>query len=288
MCTTIAKEIKKWKLQESPTLMYYLIQVTASILLLARVRIEASALTGPVIILTLITKIGAWPLHLWYIKLIRIIEIKYKRITIVITWQKILPVILISSMIEKEIYSTLIIRVLCITIIVPLSRLTSKLSIKRVMALSSFNNNGWLLAAALTSLSTFWTFLILYRSTLLVTLKALNMIKNKRTAINLPFWASLLVVSNIGGLPPITIFWAKILVVKTIILEAPTELAIVLIITACYLLYHYLWIVLNEISLIPTKTQLTKSTERIIKPLIITVFSTRTLGAALILFLGLT
>jgi len=288
MCTTIAKEIKKWKLQESPTLMYYLIQVTASILLLARVRIEASALTGPVIILTLITKIGAWPLHLWYIKLIRIIEIKYKRITIVITWQKILPVILISSMIEKEIYSTLIIRVLCITIIVPLSRLTSKLSIKRVMALSSFNNNGWLLAAALTSLSTFWTFLILYRSTLLVTLKALNMIKNKRTAINLPFWASLLVVSNIGGLPPITIFWAKILVVKTIILEAPTELAIVLIITACYLLYHYLWIVLNEISLIPTKTQLTKSTERIIKPLIITVFSTRTLGAALTLFLGLT
>ena len=206
---------------------------------------------------------------------------------VIITWQKIIPVVFICSLTEKIGQNTLIGGLVVLTLLVPLTNLLYNLSIKRILALSSFNNNGWLLAAALTSQAPFWVFLRLYGTTLALTLKGLKALSTKSLRLTSSFWAPTIIVRNIGGLPPITIFWAKIIVVKSLLPWAPTELIMLLILTACYLLYHYLWIVLNEVSQTPVKSQNTKSTEEIRKITII-VTTLRIRGFVVALRLGLT
>jgi NADH:ubiquinone oxidoreductase subunit 2 (subunit N) len=65
------------------------------------------------------------------------------------------------------------------------------------------------------------------------------------------------VVANIGGIPPLTIFWGKILVIKTLLESGfPTEIVLVIIALACFFLYFYMWIPINETVKTPTKTQI--------------------------------
>uniref|UniRef100_UPI00315DD99B NADH dehydrogenase subunit 2 n=1 Tax=Sancassania mycophaga TaxID=3127633 RepID=UPI00315DD99B len=256
MCWIIAKDMKIEKMQEYTTLLYYLVQVMASIILLLTTNMEVSLATCMIMSATLMMKMGVWPIHSWYMKLIKSMEMKQASMLIVMTWQKILPVMLLMSMAKTPEMKTVMLVMALITLVAPLSKLVKNLSMKSIMALSSFNNNGWLMISTVASMQTFLAFLTLYSSSLLITLKSMKFMSTKSMSVALPFWSATLLVSNMGGLPPLTMFWSKILVVKSMMSSTiPTELAFVLMITACYFLYHYLWMVMNEMSWSPMKTQ---------------------------------
>nr|YP_009498343.1 NADH dehydrogenase subunit 2 [Rhizoglyphus robini]AWX53542.1 NADH dehydrogenase subunit 2 [Rhizoglyphus robini] len=288
MCWVISKNSKESKHQESPIFLYYIIQVMASVVLLTMAISQESAISQTLLMFCLLMKMGVWPIHLWYMKLIDNMEMKQSSMLLVMTWQKILPIILILSILEKEEMKLLILALALLTLATPVTNLIKSLSVKSILASSSLNNNGWLMVASVCCMNTFFLFLFIYSITLWVTLKSMVAMTLKSMKTGMPFWSATLVVSNMGGLPPLTMFWAKVLIIKSAIeSEMPSEVLLSLVLIACYFLYHYLWMMLNEMAWSPTKSQNTyKSNKEVKTTKMVTL--TSMLSFVLLLTLGLT
>lgn len=274
MCYILSNRSEANKKRRSSTFIYYLIQVLLSILIISWVFYanKERHIIRLVVCLAIIRKVGIWPFHGWYVKLIITIEIKQKAIIVIITWQKILPIMLVIAI---KITASLTIAAMLIiggTILASLSRLNYKIEIKKIIAISSINNNSWILLRALVSNRCFFTFILVYSTALLTTLKILEKIKEKYKHLIKNFWINTLIVRNISGLPPLALFWGKITVVKIIIKRnMPREIALVLILSACLLIYHYLWITIGETSHTPEKSQINLKTTREIKIMIVVI-----------------
>nr|YP_009050201.1 NADH dehydrogenase subunit 2 [Sancassania berlesei]AGZ63939.1 NADH dehydrogenase subunit 2 [Sancassania berlesei] len=266
MCWVISKNSKESKYQESPIFLYYIIQVMASVVLLVLATSQESSISQTLLMFCLLMKMGVWPIHLWYMKLIDSMEMKQSSMLLVMTWQKILPIILILSILEKEEMKLLILALAVITLATPVTNLIKSLSVKSILASSSLNNNGWLMVASVCCMDTFFLFLLIYSITLWVTLKSMMTMTLKSMKTGMPFWSGTLVVSNMGGLPPLTMFWAKVLIIKSAIeSEMPSEVLLSLVLIARYFLYHYLWMTLNEMAWSPTKSQNTYKSNKEVK-----------------------
>merc|ERR1711862_807341 len=77
---------------------------------------------------------------------------------------------------------------------------------------------------------------------------------------------------------PTSTILSKILVIKAIIKrEIPSEIALTLIVSACLLIYHYLWITINETMRTPEKSQITtkRRKEKITMTIVIRVRAVR-------------
>lgn len=265
MCYIITGRSKKIKKGETTTFLYYLIQVLLSIIIIRVIfyRNIERIINKIIVVIAVLGKIGMWPLHGWYIKLISNLEIKQSSIIIVITWQKVLPIILILSIKIRESIILWVMLILTITLIASLSRLEKKFEIKKIIAVSSINNNSWILIRRLVSVTVFSTFIIIYSTSLVLTLSYLEKIAEKVKTIGKRFWVNVLIIRNLSGLPPLAIFWAKVIIIKELIRTGtPSELALLMIISACFLIYHYLWIILNEISHSPEKSQIKIKTKK--------------------------
>lgn len=205
-----------------------------------------------VILICIIIKLGAWPTHLWYIKLIERIKIK-KSLMLIITWQKILPIYVLSILSDKTLI-VISLRVFCI--LSSMRWLKKNISIKRTIALSSLNNNGWIIICILRSIRTILIFLSAYLLTLWRSLIEIKKITLKTKITPKKFWIYTSTVRNLGGVPPLTIFWVKIIVLKICLSGSFTEeVCIILVFSACIFIYFYLWIAINEINQPPIKTQ---------------------------------
>lgn len=286
ICWIISKIKKREKKNDYTRFLYYLIQVKLSILIfLLRISYLFSLEINTFFLNCLILfKIGIWPFHLWYIKIIDSLEIKDLSLLIIITWQKISPFIifLICNNFDKFIILFLLLTI--VNLIVSLLKISEIIRTKSIMALSSFNNNRWLLISRILSLINFMLFLILYSLTLLITLKELKKISVKFNILNSKFWKIVVISSNLSGLPPFTIFWSKLIIIKYLILSwLPYEMLILLIISSCYFIYHYFWIVINSIIFYPLKNQnlITKG-----RDYIYIVYFFRTLRILIILYSG--
>lgn len=290
MCNILSSRSKTIKKRESSTFMYYLIQVLLSIIIVSWVFYsnKERSVINLIVCIAILRKLGIWPFHGWYVKLITTIEIRQKAIIVVITWQKILPVMLIIAL---QISEALILAALIViggTILASLSQLNYKIEIKKIIAISSINNNSWILLRALVSMQCLFTFLRLYSVTLILTLKIIEKIIEKYKYVVKNFWINTLLVRNVSGLPPLALFWGKITVVKIIIKrEIPTEIALMLILSACLLIYHYLWITLRETTHSPEKSQIKLKTKKERKAIIL-VTLTRAGGALVFITSGLT
>lgn len=258
ICWLVSKEAKRIKKKEERTIIYYLIQVAASIIILLTTLIKGGQLSETLTAIFILIKIGVWPAHTWYIKLISSIEIKINSFIIVITWQKILPATLVFIINPRKTTIIIILRVGLFSLITPLTKISEKINIKRIIALSSLNNNSWLIFSVISSIYSFIVFLSLYTSALFTTLKTIKKMTKKNNTIYLSFWSATLIIRNISGLPPFTIFWAKLMAIKAFLKRnIPREVVFIIIASACLILYHYLWIALNEI---------TKKREKIMTP----------------------
>lgn len=290
ICRILASNSKSIKKRETPTFIYYLIQVILSIVIVTWVfySIKENYVTNLIVTIAIVRKIGIWPIHGWYIKLISRLEIKQISIIIIITWQKILPIVLVTTIQTRQILQTMILIIVVGTILRSLARLNQKFEIKKIIAISSINNNSWIIVRRLVSISCIFSFLSIYSITLVLTLGLIEKIRIKSKRLIKNFWLNTIIVGNISGLPPLALFWAKILVIKaTIKREIPSEIALTLIVSACLLIYHYLWITINETMRTPEKSQITTK-RRKEKITMIIVIRIRAVRAGIFISSGLT
>lgn len=263
ICFILRRELSTIKKRQQSTIIYLIIQIITSIIILfVSIKKDKSLLLTSVIIISIIIKIGAWPLHPWFLKIITKIKITQKSITVLITWQKILPIVILSIIYHTPISPIMLVFIAVLRIITPTSNLKSTSSTKRVITLSSINNNGWIIIGILRSIKVFFLFFCAYSSALWVILKFSNLIKSKNIKIWENFYTSIIVIANIRGLPPLTIFWAKVIIlIRIILIKIPSEIYLLILIVTVYFLYHYLWIILKELTKEPKKSQKIKNSK---------------------------
>jgi len=253
ICFLFSKDLNKGKLKLIFVVIYYRVQVFSSLLILTSV-IKCEFLlfkdSDFLLLIGVLIKMGIWPFHSWYLKIIDRLEMNFGSLWIIITWQKLLPLFIIIFSTLLYIDSLFLILVI-LNLILSLTYLKSVLNIKSVLGFSSINSNSWLITLVFFSILIWKLFLLFYSLRIIFIIYFVNR-EGTRIIKNLVILLAL--VFNIGGLPPILMFWAKVLTIKMILFNnIQEEIVFLLLIRTCYIVFFYLYIILLEFFFISLK-----------------------------------
>nr|URH16956.1 NADH dehydrogenase subunit 2 [Verrucositermes tuberosus] len=235
------------------SLKYFIVQVLASATLLFMVvmktmtedlfSFEESTYTPMIICTPLLLKSGAAPLHWWFPGVME--GLSWENCALLMTVQKAAPLMLMSYLIEMNIFTLSII--LMSTIVGSIGGL-NQTSMRKILTYSSINHTGWMLIALTTSESLWMMYFLTYSTLALTAVSAINlsgtsfinqtMMTNKESAlIKFMMFTSLL---SLGGLPPFLGFMPKWIVIQAMIINNLAPLAAIVVVTSLITLYYYL------------------------------------------------
>nr|YP_009918929.1 NADH dehydrogenase subunit 2 [Praia tianmunica]QMJ96281.1 NADH dehydrogenase subunit 2 [Praia tianmunica] len=213
----------KNKLMKSANLMmtYFMVQASSSCILMFMVmmfKMETMFLklnmTTILIQLSLLMKMGAAPFHWWTPKIIK--SMNWKNCFILMTWQKLAPLMMIAmTMTSWLIYYSIILS----TIIGAVMGL-NQTSLKLIIAYSSINHISWMMMALMMSLNFFMFYFIIYSVTILIMSLMLNNMNinylnqlfknNNNNMFNKMSVMSMML--SMGGIPPFIGFLPKLMI----------------------------------------------------------------------------
>lgn len=236
------------------SLKYFLVQAIASSVLLFRIilfRIKHNLLNSiiinnnyiiSIILSSLLLKRGTAPFHWWFPNVIE--GLSWINALILITWQKIAPLILISYIIIKSIFLVCIITSVIIGSILGINQT----SIRKLIAYSSINHLGWILAA-IQSRESLWIIYFLFYSFLSInliyifniySLSHINQIFTIFFNLKIIKFFIFLNLLSLGGLPPFIGFIPKWLVIQIITINNQLLLIFIIIIITLITLFFYI------------------------------------------------
>lgn len=225
------------------TIKYFLIQAFASILLLIFL-INKNLLfinnDNILIIISLLIKLRLIPFHLWLPSIIE--GLNWISCLLIITWQKITPLIIISYLnVNKNIIFLIVL--ISINSIFGLNQN----SIRKILAISSINNTTWILFAILINENLWINYFLIYSILNFLIIKILNNYNinyiNQIKLFNLNFYFKLnllILIFSIIGLPPILGFLIKWILIKNLIYNNIYIIIIILIILTILNLLFYI------------------------------------------------
>nr|QZI85929.1 NADH dehydrogenase subunit 2 [Aclees taiwanensis] len=256
----LMKQLKNTFSSES-TIKYFIIQAMASSLLLFSIIIFTNSkeysieLTMSISMLmnsALLLKMGAAPFHFWFPEVIS--GLNWEMAYILMTWQKIAPMILLS-------YSTYMPSFLAIIII--LSSLISGIQginqtcIRKILAYSSINHVSWMISALLNSMTIWLYYFLIYsiiNTNIIIILSKYNIFFTSQLSKLFSFnkklkFLFMLNFLSLGGLPPFLGFFPKWLVINFMVMNNLYSIAIILIIFTLLLLYMYIRVTFSSFSI---------------------------------------
>nr|YP_009175628.1 NADH dehydrogenase subunit 2 [Atrijuglans hetaohei]ALH16785.1 NADH dehydrogenase subunit 2 [Atrijuglans hetaohei] len=193
---------------------------------------------------SLLMKMGSTPFHFWFPNIIE--GLSWFNCFILMTWQKISPMILLSYYINKNF---LFIMMILNTIIGSIGGL-NQTSLRKLMAFSSINNLGWMLASILISENLWMFYLIMYSfliSMMCFSFYMLNLffinqmfIINMNSMIKISLFINFL---SLGGLPPFIGFFPKWIVINFLIMNKIFLLTFIFIFMSLIMLFFYIRII---------------------------------------------
>ena len=239
-------------LSTEASLKYFLTQAIASAVLLFRIIISLidtniiwsinNHFISIILTSSLLLKRGAAPFHFWFPNLME--GLSWNNSLILITWQKLAPIILISYEININIIN---IAVILSTIIGALGGL-NQTSLRKLIAFSSINHLGWILIAIQINQSIWLIYFIIYRLLRFNIIYYFNIFKISHInqlfssyfiskPIKFMLFFNLL---SLGGLPPFLGFLPKWLVIQYTTINIQLFILIIIIIITLITLYFYL------------------------------------------------
>nr|YP_004935205.1 NADH dehydrogenase subunit 2 [Ptychoptera sp. ATB-2011]AET13017.1 NADH dehydrogenase subunit 2 [Ptychoptera sp. ATB-2011] len=195
-----------------------------------------------IILSTLMLKSGAAPFHFWFPEVME--GLSWMNNLILMTWQKIAPLMLISYCMELNFMFIIII--LCI-LIGSLSGL-NQTSLRKIMAFSSINHLGWMLAGMLFSENLWFMYFSFYSFlsfTVILLFNNLNFNHINQTfsltkinpLIKFSMFLSLL---SLGGLPPFLGFFPKWMVIQSLVTLNQNFLLFIMVSLTLITLFYYM------------------------------------------------
>lgn len=240
---------------------YFLVQVSASIFILFSFILslistglirELRHISQFIFNSSLFLKIGAAPFHFWYPRIAE--GLRWINLLILITWQKIAPIVLIIYNFHINLYFCLII---LISIIIRGLKRWNQTRIKKIIALSSINHIGWIIAIIIFNQS-FWIFyfliytlisiniILIFNKFNIKTLKDLFIIFRINKSKKFFFFLNLI---SLGGIPPFLGFLPKWIILKILIENNLYILAFLIIFLTLIILFIYIRIIIQPIIL---------------------------------------
>uniref|UniRef100_A0AAU7YTI6 NADH-ubiquinone oxidoreductase chain 2 n=1 Tax=Rhaphidophora duxiu TaxID=3229864 RepID=A0AAU7YTI6_9ORTH len=235
------------------SLKYFMIQALASTLLLFSVILMHLSTEMTTFIIhklfpmlissTLLLKMGAAPFHFWFPGVME--GLSWMNCLILMTWQKIAPLMLISYIMTANIFTSLVI--LSSVIIGSIGGL-NQTSIRKILAYSSINHLGWMIAAMITGNNLWMNYFLIYSfltTTLVLMFNSFKifhmnqpfLILNKNILIKFSMFICLL---SLGGLPPFLGFLPKWMVIQSMTENNQMFLMTIMVIMTLITLFYYL------------------------------------------------
>nr|ARH53870.1 NADH dehydrogenase subunit 2 [Heterocerus parallelus] len=181
-----------------------------------------------------LTKMGAAPFHFWFPEVM--IGLDWVNSLILLTWQKIAPMVLLIYNQPSTMFMMIIIfSSMIIGSIVGMNQT----SMRKIMAFSSINHIGWMIAACMSS-STIWiiyfmiytlisTSIIYFFMSLKITHLSQLIQKMNTKPMKKFFFASNFL--SLGGMPPFIGFMPKWITIQAMTIKSPTMVMIMALIT---------------------------------------------------------
>nr|QNE85583.1 NADH dehydrogenase subunit 2 [Pegomya bicolor] len=191
---------------------------------------------------SLIMKMGSAPFHFWFPNVME--GLSWLNALILMTWQKIAPMMLISYIIFKPL---IIMSIILSSLIGALGGL-NQTSLRKLMAYSSINHLGWMLAAMYNNnllwmiYFTFYTFLTFSMIFLFNMFKISHINQLFSLFFNSKTMKFLLMFNllSLGGLPPFLGFFPKWIVIQSLTINNQLFLLIFMVMMTLITLYFYL------------------------------------------------
>nr|AMP43729.1 NADH dehydrogenase subunit 2 [Heleodromia immaculata] len=232
------------------SLKYFLTQALASSILLFSILIMMMTFKNNnnnnyesmIMLSSLFLKSGTAPFHFWFIEVME--GLSWINALILMTWQKIAPLMLISYLINKMFFFYTIL----ISIIIGALGGLNQSSIRKIMAFSSINHLGWMLAAMMSSESLWMNYFMIYCLLTMNLVYFFDMFKLHHLSqlfsmffnskvIKLSMFINLL---SLGGLPPFMGFLPKWMVIQYLTCNNQLILMTLMTIMSLITLYFYL------------------------------------------------
>nr|UQJ73642.1 NADH dehydrogenase subunit 2 [Pseudodiamesa sp. 2XL] len=216
-------------LSSEASLKYFLTQALASSVLLFGVifyfmlsnwnNSSMEIYTNLLISSSLLLKSGAAPFHFWFPSVME--GLSWNNSLILMTWQKIAPMMLLSYCMN---FNFFIIVIICSILIGSLGGL-NQTSLRKLMAFSSINHLGWMIAGMMNSENLWMTYFLFYCFLSFTIVFMFNNFKlfninqmfglfNSNSIMKFLMFLSLL---SLGGLPPFMGFLPKWLIIESLI-----------------------------------------------------------------------
>nr|AXS65521.1 NADH dehydrogenase subunit 2 [Laemophloeidae sp. KM-2017] len=191
----------------------------------------------------ILTKMGAAPFHFWFPEIIE--GLSWMNSLIILTWQKIAPMILIFYFIEL---TNFFIFIIIVSSMIGSIMGLNQINLRKILAYSSINHIAWLLCSLLDSFSIWMIYFSIYSIILMTLIFILNKIHAFQISqlMNMSFSNKMMNLSifliffSLGGLPPFLGFLPKWLVINALISNNYFILSFLLIIFTLITLFYYI------------------------------------------------
>nr|QGR23686.1 NADH dehydrogenase subunit 2 [Ostrinia palustralis] len=196
---------------------------------------------------SLLMKMGSAPFHFWFPNIIE--GLSWFNSFILMTWQKISPMILLSYWYNNNF---LILIIMLNSIIGAIGGL-NQTSIRKLMTFSSINNLGWMLSAMMISENLWMFYFFMYSILISILCLLFSMINmffiNQLFFFNINYLIKLSLLINflsLGGLPPFVGFLPKWIVINFMLNSNLYFLTFILIMMSLILLFFYIRILYSS------------------------------------------
>nr|QQQ88036.1 NADH dehydrogenase subunit 2 [Silba sp. LW-2021] len=234
------------------SLKYFLTQALASAVLLFSIILlymdkkfsyNFSSLPQLMILSSLLMKSGAAPFHFWFPNVME--GLSWNNALILMTWQKIAPLMLISYIVDN---SMIILLSILLSVIIGSLGGLNQTSLRKLMAYSSINHLGWMLSAMYASESLWLSYFFFYSFLSFNLIFMFNIFKmyHINQMFSLFFKSKIMKFSlflnllSLGGLPPFLGFLPKWLVIQSLTINSQLLLMTLLTMMTLITLFFYL------------------------------------------------
>nr|YP_010329863.1 NADH dehydrogenase subunit 2 [Calyptra minuticornis]UNP54615.1 NADH dehydrogenase subunit 2 [Calyptra minuticornis] len=193
---------------------------------------------------SMLMKMGSAPFHFWFPNIVE--GLSWFNNFILMTWQKITPMIILSYYFNKN----FILLIIMLNSIIGALGGLNQTSLRKLMAFSSINNLGWMLISIMISENLWFFYLFLYSfmiSIMCFLFNILNMyyinqlfINNMNSLIKINLLINFM---SLGGLPPFIGFFPKWIIINFLIMNNYYFLTFILIMMSLIMLFFYIRII---------------------------------------------
>nr|YP_008081074.1 NADH dehydrogenase subunit 2 [Ctenoplusia agnata]AGG10914.1 NADH dehydrogenase subunit 2 [Ctenoplusia agnata] len=196
---------------------------------------------------SMLMKMGSTPFHFWFPNIVE--GLSWFNNFILMTWQKITPMILLSYYFNKN----FIINIIILNIIIGAIGGLNQTSLRKIMAFSSINNLGWMLMSIMISENLWMFYLMLYSFLISIMCFLFNILNtyfiNQLFINNMNFFIKINLLINflsLGGLPPFIGFFPKWIIINFLINNNMYLMTFIFILMSLIMLFFYIRIIYSS------------------------------------------